>query len=181
MDTTMVAYPGEASEKSRGVALALATLLGVFGGHRFYVGKTGTGVLMAATLGGAGIWWLYDMILVASGSFRDANDRLVRRWDPEEASPGGTLPSEVREELDVRRQAAVPSASGRLARPGPRRRHFDPSLASSARGAPGAGRSPGGQDRIGPERQVRRASAAKGRQGSSVVVSQSSAQRIDIA
>jgi TM2 domain-containing membrane protein YozV len=103
MDTTMVAYPGEASEKSRGVALALATLLGVFGGHRFYVGKTGTGVLMAATLGGAGIWWLYDMILVASGSFRDANDRLVRRWDPEEAPPGGTLPSEVMEELDVLR------------------------------------------------------------------------------
>ena len=103
MDTTMVAYSGEASEKSRGVALALATLLGVFGGHRFYVGKTGTGILMAATLGGAGIWWLYDMILVASGSFRDVNDRLVRRWDPEESSAAGTLPSEVLEELDLLR------------------------------------------------------------------------------
>ena len=103
MDTTMVSYSGEASEKSRGVALALVTLLGVFGGHRFYVGKTGTGVLMAATLGGAGIWWLYDLILVASGSFRDVNGRLVHRWDPEEAPAAGTLPAEVMEELDVLR------------------------------------------------------------------------------
>jgi Predicted membrane protein len=49
MDTIDVGYPDDTSEKSRGVALALATVLGVFGGHRFYVGKTGTGILMAAT------------------------------------------------------------------------------------------------------------------------------------
>jgi TM2 domain-containing membrane protein YozV len=107
MGTTMVTYSGETSEKSRGVALALVTLLGVFGGHRFYVGKTGTGILQAATLGGAGIWWLYDLILVASGSFRDMNNRLVTRWDPEEASAAATVPSEVMEELDsLRHQVA---------------------------------------------------------------------------
>jgi TM2 domain-containing membrane protein YozV len=103
MDTPSVGYLEEPSEKSRGVALALATVLGPFGAHRFYVGKTGTGVLMAVTVGGLGIWWLYDMILVASGSFRDANDRLVRRWDPEEAPRGGVLPSEVMDELDLLR------------------------------------------------------------------------------
>jgi TM2 domain-containing membrane protein YozV len=103
MGTTLDTDSGETSEKSRGVALALASLLGMFGGHRFYVGKTGTGILQAVTLGGAGLWWLYDMILVASGSFRDANNRLVRRWDPEEAAAAGTLPSEVVEELDVLR------------------------------------------------------------------------------
>src|SRR4051812_8956132 len=75
------------SPKSRGVALTLAALLGPFGGHRFYVNKLGTGVLMAATVGGLGLWRLYDLILVASGSFRDADGRLVRRWDPEEALP----------------------------------------------------------------------------------------------
>jgi TM2 domain-containing membrane protein YozV len=107
MGTPLETYAGETSEKSRGVALALVTLLGVFGGHRFYVGKTGTGILQAVTLGGAGLWWLYDLILVASGSFRDVNDRLVRRWDPEEAAAAGTLPSEVMEELDLlRRQLA---------------------------------------------------------------------------
>ena len=103
MDTTALAYPDEPSEKSRGVALALASIVGPFGGHRFYVGKVGTGVLMAVTLGGLGIWWLYDLILVASGSFRDVNDRLVRRWDPEEAPRGSAISAEVMDELDLLR------------------------------------------------------------------------------
>ncbi len=97
-------YSDAPSEKSRGVALALAAVLGPFGGHRFYVDKTGTGVLMALTLGGLGLWWVYDLVLVASGSFRDADDRLVRRWDPEEALPAGPMPAEVLDELDTLRQ-----------------------------------------------------------------------------
>ncbi len=97
-------YPLEISEKSRGVALALAAILGPFGGHRFYVGKTGTGILMAVTLGGAGLWYLYDLILVGSGSFRDIDGRLVRRWEPEEVLPGGHRSAEVLEELDQLRQ-----------------------------------------------------------------------------
>jgi TM2 domain-containing membrane protein YozV len=104
MDSTTVAYPDEVSEKSRSVALALVSVLGPFGGHRFYVGKVGTGTLMALTLGGLGVWWLYDLILVASGSFRDVNERLVRRWDPEEASRGGVIPAQVMDELDLLRQ-----------------------------------------------------------------------------
>jgi hypothetical protein len=75
--------PVQPSDKSRGVALALAVVLGVFGAHRFYVGKTGTGVLQALTLGGMGLWYLYDCINVASGQFTDARGRLVTRWDPE--------------------------------------------------------------------------------------------------
>ena len=75
--------PLDPSDKSRGVATALAALLGPFGAHRFYVGKTGSGALMAATLGGLGIWWLYDLIVVAAGDFRDAQGRRVSRWDPE--------------------------------------------------------------------------------------------------
>ncbi len=71
------------SDKSRGVATALAALLGPFGAHRFYVGKTGSGALMAVTLGGLGLWWLYDLIVVAAGDFRDAEGRRVSRWDPE--------------------------------------------------------------------------------------------------
>ena len=55
------------SDKSRGIAFMLAIVLGMFGAHRFYVGKTGTGLLMLCTLGGLGIWYLYDVIMVASG------------------------------------------------------------------------------------------------------------------
>ena len=95
--------PRAPSEKSRGVTLALAILLGPFGGHRFYVGKTGTGVLMLATLGGLGIWYVYDLILVGSGSFRDADGRLVSRWDPEHPELHTAVPHEVLEELEVLR------------------------------------------------------------------------------
>jgi TM2 domain-containing membrane protein YozV len=88
------------SEKSRGVALALAAILGPFGAHRFYAGKTGTGLLMLCTLGGAGLWYLYDLILVAGGSFRDARGKLISIWDPELAArQHDQLPQEVLEEL----------------------------------------------------------------------------------
>ena len=78
------------------MALALAAVLGPFGAHRFYVGKTGTGLLMLCTLGGVGLWYLYDLILVSGGSFRDAEGRLVSKWDPEEPV---RHPSELAEEV----------------------------------------------------------------------------------
>ncbi|MBA3316844.1 MAG: TM2 domain-containing protein [Gemmatimonadales bacterium] len=82
--------PSDPSDKSRGVATALAALLGPFGAHRFYVGKNGSGALMVATLGGLGVWWLYDLIVVAAGDFRDADGRRLSRWDPEAADVQGT-------------------------------------------------------------------------------------------
>jgi hypothetical protein len=82
--------PLDPSDRSRGVATALAALLGPFGAHRFYVGKTGSGALMAATLGGLGVWWLYDLIVVAAGDFRDVDGRRVSRWDPEVGDPRNT-------------------------------------------------------------------------------------------
>jgi TM2 domain len=92
----------EPSEKSRGVATALAALLGPFGAHRFYLGKTGTALLMLCTVGGLGIWYLYDLILVASGSFRDVEGRLVSRWDPE-VGQADMLSAEVLDQLSALR------------------------------------------------------------------------------
>lgn len=43
------------------VAWLLLTFLGVFGLHRFYQGKWGTGLLYLFTLGLFGIGWLYDL------------------------------------------------------------------------------------------------------------------------
>ena len=99
---TSPALPTEQSELSRGVTLALAALLGPFGAHRFYVGKHGTGALMLVTLGGAGIWYLYDLITILGGSFRDASGRLVTRWDPE-GSHRRLAEPEVLQELDSMR------------------------------------------------------------------------------
>jgi len=71
---------GDISPKSRLVALILCLLLGVFGVHRFYVGKVGTGVLQLLTLGGFGIWVIIDLILILTGTFRDIDRRPLLRW-----------------------------------------------------------------------------------------------------
>ena len=89
------------SDKSRAVSLALCIPLGVFGAHRFYVGKIGTGLLMLCTLGGLGLWYLYDFITIASGEFRDGDGRKVALWDPEDAA-GLTqgVPQELLDEIE---------------------------------------------------------------------------------
>jgi len=75
----------EASPRSRGVAFVLAVVLGFFGGHRFYVGRTASGVAQLCTLGGLGLWAFYDAIMIAGGEFRDAEGRRLTHWDPTEA------------------------------------------------------------------------------------------------
>jgi hypothetical protein len=89
----------KASDKSRAVALVLGLVLGVFGAHRFYVGKIGTGLLMLCTAGGLGIWYLVDNIMIASGAFRDADGKLVSRWDPDQSELGPGVPQELMDEL----------------------------------------------------------------------------------
>lgn len=93
-------YQGRPSPRSRGVALALGVALGWFGAHRFYAGRIGSGIAQLCTLGGLGLWTLYDLILIATGNFRDARGRRLVRWDPEdEDDPYGELPPGVAEEL----------------------------------------------------------------------------------
>jgi hypothetical protein len=88
---------GMVSERSRAVALALAVVGGVFGLHRFYTGRVRSGIWMCVTLGGLGIWYLYDLVVIAAGDFPDGQGRRVARWevmDPLPAPPRG--PSERR-------------------------------------------------------------------------------------
>src|SRR5258708_21346411 len=82
-NTPVLALGSGESERLRGVALGLCIPLGVFGAHRFYVGKVGTGVLQLCTLGGRGLWWLYDAILIASGEFRDIEHRRLAVVSPQ--------------------------------------------------------------------------------------------------
>lgn len=68
------------SEKSRLVALLLCFFFGVFGGHRFYVGKWKTAILMIITLGGIGIWALIDFIMIIVGGFKDKSGNKITSW-----------------------------------------------------------------------------------------------------
>jgi len=62
--------PNSQSQNQWIAVLLLAFFLGFIGAHRFYVGKNGTGILMMLTLGGIGLWVLYDLIIIITGNFK---------------------------------------------------------------------------------------------------------------
>lgn len=61
-------------------AALLCFFLGIFGVHRFYVGKVGTGIIQLFTLGGLGIWALIDFIMIVTGSFMDKDGNKISQW-----------------------------------------------------------------------------------------------------
>jgi hypothetical protein len=67
-------------------AFLLAFFLGVFGVHRFYVGKTSSAIVMlvlTCTVVGAiatAIWATVDWIIIVCGSFEDREGRRLTRW-----------------------------------------------------------------------------------------------------
>ncbi len=66
------------SDKDWLTTLLLCLFLGGLGIHRFYVGKTGTGILQLITLGGCGIWSLIDLIMIVTGSFSDKDGYAIK-------------------------------------------------------------------------------------------------------
>ena len=90
----------EISPKTLLPALLLCFFLGWIGAHRFYVGKVGTGILMALVsfggigigfgiggwpwlvlgYGGMGLWALFDFITLLLGAFRDKEGLLLKSW-----------------------------------------------------------------------------------------------------
>jgi len=58
--------------KSKTTALIISIFVGALGIDRFYLGYTGLGVLKLITAGGCGIWWIVDIISIATGKMKDA-------------------------------------------------------------------------------------------------------------
>ena len=67
-----------ASSKEWLATLLLCFFLGYLGIHRFYVGKTGTGILQLLTGGGCGIWALIDFIIICLGNFTDSEAKTIK-------------------------------------------------------------------------------------------------------
>ena len=84
--------PSYISPKSRTIVAVLCFFLGYLGIHRFYVGKKGTGTILAiGTLVGwtlmfipyivIGVWVLIDLIVILCGNFQDSEGRTISNWD----------------------------------------------------------------------------------------------------
>ncbi|MCL2069840.1 MAG: NINE protein [Treponema sp.] len=76
--TGNASYPPGYVPKSWVITLVLLIFFGCFGVHRFYVGKIGTGILMLLTLGGFGIWWLIDLIMICVSKFTDKQGYVLK-------------------------------------------------------------------------------------------------------
>lgn len=66
------------SPKNKGIALALCIFLGMYGVHRYYVGKIGSGLIWTFTAGCFGIGWIVDIFTILGGGFYDSTGRVLR-------------------------------------------------------------------------------------------------------
>lgn len=74
---TNVADNGITPRKSRWTAFFLCFLLGYLGVHKFYVGKTGMGIVYLLTFGLFGIGWAIDTVVLLFGGSRDKWGRTL--------------------------------------------------------------------------------------------------------
>ena len=88
----------EISSKSRLATVLLTFFLGIFGVHRFYIGKTRTaivmlilsilylvtvrfwGIIMVIPLAVVGLWAFIDFIFAVSGIMKDKEGKLIKNW-----------------------------------------------------------------------------------------------------
>ena len=63
--------------KSQAAAFFLSLFAGPLGLDRFYLGEASLGVLKLASLGGVGIWWLYDVARIGSSPVYAKEYRLA--------------------------------------------------------------------------------------------------------
>ncbi len=87
----------EISSRSRLVTVLLTFFLGIFGVHRFYIGKIRTAIVMlilsvfylvtvrfwgivVISLAVVGLWAFIDFIFAVSGIMKDKEGKLIKDW-----------------------------------------------------------------------------------------------------
>jgi TM2 domain-containing membrane protein YozV len=87
----------EISSRSRLATVLLTCFLGIFGVHRFYIGKTRTAIVMlilsvfylvtvrfwgivVISLAVVGLWAFIDFIFAVSGIMKDKEGKLIKDW-----------------------------------------------------------------------------------------------------
>ncbi|TCS93143.1 TM2 domain-containing protein [Hazenella coriacea] len=87
--------------KSMAIAYVLWLFTGLFGGHRYYIGDTRLGIFMSLTLGGCGILFLVDMVMLYhcverfnnrsalenSATYSTHQIRFIQRWIGDSPTP----------------------------------------------------------------------------------------------
>ena len=68
------------SPKSKLATLLLCFFLGIVGGHCFYAGKVGMGILYLFTGGICGIGAIIDFIKILTSTYTDGNGLPIRNW-----------------------------------------------------------------------------------------------------
>lgn len=68
----------EVSEKSWVLTFLLALFLGWLGLDRFYTGRWISGLFKLLTMGGWGIWWIIDIILIVYGKTKDVKGNIIQ-------------------------------------------------------------------------------------------------------
>ena len=66
------------SKKDYVTTILLALFFGWFGAHRFYTGHILSGLFQFLTFGGFFLWSFIDLILIISGSFKDAEGKVIK-------------------------------------------------------------------------------------------------------
>lgn len=99
----------EPSDKDFVITLLICVFLGGLGVHRFFVDKIGTGVLMLVTLGGLGLWWIIDIILIVTGSFKDSEGRVIayQAAGTVNREPAKDIPAEIRKFAELKKDGLI--------------------------------------------------------------------------
>ena len=116
------------SQKSWIATLLLCLFTGHLGGHRFYVGKIGTGVVGLCTMGCFGIGTIVDLITIAIGRFTDKDGGLIENNSNSDlnnypgvqqtprinSTPLTKTPAEIKSELNQKKEKWVNGGKEKL-------------------------------------------------------------------